>query len=457
MIKKYLCAFLMFFISVLLSSQELILKVKNPPTIAGWVYQKGALENSYCLYDNNYLIFASSTNQQKPIIHIYKEHYPSIISTSFHISNSQFVALDNENTVLEAKFDDLENTVTRKVHETLVAKSISLSPNGDMEVLGLENGFVQTHYLLKRSKKNFDVHFKGHDDVIYSVSFNSLGEYFITSGKDEKLKIWDAKTLSLIKELPLYSQNLCPAIFSALNDSFIYSTSSKTLCVSDVEGKFQKEIAIIDGIKLAKFTEKKDRIAVLTDNKKLEFYNITTGEYEGAINSLEDVCSFDINIVTGAILVGTEEGEVYLASNKDIKIIKEKQTKKDKVNNTKVSKETKTPVLSTHMIKYLALEEDEDIQEPQSNNSYLSIKDETPLEDPFIFNVKKEASKKTPTKIVRQALNEAALDEEEAQNDNTEPIASEEAIETTEEDIQKDSEPENETQENEANQNDEDI
>lgn len=84
-----------------------------------------------------------------------------------------------------------------------------------------------------------------------------MGQYFITSGRDEKLKIWNAKTLTLVKELPFYSDNLCPAIFSHFNDNFVYCTSRQTLFISDIEGKLQKEIIITDGIRLAKFTEKK--------------------------------------------------------------------------------------------------------------------------------------------------------------------------------------------------------
>ena len=414
--KKYLCTSLMFFVSVFLFCQELVLKVKNPPTIVGWVYQKGKLENSYCLYDDNYLIFANAKEQGKPIIHIYREHSSSIISSSFCISNKQFVALDNENIVLNARFDSLDAPLTRKAHEKLIAKSIALSPNDEMEVLGFENGFIQTHYLLRRNKKNFDVYFKAHDDFIYSVSFSSLGQYFVTSGKDEKIKVWDSKTLALVKEISCYTENLCPSIFSPLDDLFVYCTSQKTLCISDIDGNLQKEIAVMDGIRLAKFTEKKDRIAVLTDSKRLEFYNLLTGKYEGAIASLENVCSFDVNIVTGDILVGTEEGEIYLTSEKDIKILKESskqsKVKKIEVNEKDVSDKKKTYELSTNVLKYLALKEDDDIQVSDLRKPIfpIKIKDETPLEDPVRFSKKTELIEKNPTSMSAKTLNENVLD-----------------------------------------------
>ena len=406
----------MFFICVFLSSQELILKVKNPANVVSWVYQKGLLENSYCLYDDNYLIFASSLDVQKPIIHIYKEHFSSIVSTSFYISNKQFVALDDQNIVLEAKFENLEKIQTRKVHEKLFAKSIALSPNDEMEVLGFENGFVQTHYLLKHnSKKNFDIYFKAHDDYIYSVSFNSLGQYFITCGKDEKVKVWDAKTLSILKEFESYCENLCPTVFSPFDDKFAYCTSEKTLCVSNIDGSFNKEIAVVDGIKLVKFTEKKDRIAVLTDSKRLEFYNVATGKYEGTIGRLENICSFDVNLVTGAILAGTEEGEVYLSSNKDVKIAKQNQNQliKRQLNNIEDKKEIKMPTFSKNVLKYLALEEDEEVQVVEKDTRFLPLKDECPLEDPVTFTKKTEPIKKAPTKAISKTLNEIGLDEQE--------------------------------------------
>ena len=459
--KKYLCVSLIFFVSVLLFSQELILKVKNPASVVGWVYQKGKLENSYCLYDDNYLIFASATNQEKPIIHIYREQTSSIISSSFYISNKQFVALDGENTVLGARFDDLEKLHIRKVHESLVAKTIALSPNDEMEVLGFANGFVQTHYLLKHSKKNFDIHFKAHDGDIYSVSFSSLGQYFITSGMDEKIKIWDAKTLSLIKEFSCYPES--PAIFSPFDDTFVYCTSGQTLNVCDIDGKLQKEIAIIDGIRLVKFTEKKDVIAVLTDSKGLEFYNVATGKYEGGIASLANICSFDVNLVTGNILVGTEEGEVYLASKKDVKIVKEKQIqlKKEVFNSVKNDKEVKKTALSTNLLKYLALEEDDDVQESASNSPYFSIKDESPLEDPVVFIKKTGHIKNMPTKTNTKTLNETGLEEEDmefyesatesVELDEEDTEKSTENSEKEEEQTNQDVKPKTETQEDETN------
>lgn len=450
----------MFFACVFLSSQELILKVKNPANIVSWIYQKGKLENSYCLYDDNYLIIASSVDYYKPIIHIYKEYSSSVVSTSFCISNKQFVALDEQNTVLEARFDDLEKPKKRKITEKLVAKSIALSPNDEIEVLGFENGFVQTHYLMKHSKKNFDIHFKAHNGLVYFVSFNSLGQYFVTSGKDEKIKIWDSKTLNLVKEFDCYSDTLCPAVFSSLDDSFAYCTSRKTLCVSNIDGSFSKEISIMDGIKSVKFTEKKDRIAVLTDNKRLEFYNVIKGEYEGAVVSLEGVCSFDVNLVTGAILVGTEEGEVYLASNKDIKITKEKQSyvKKHQVD-VEITKEVKNLPFSTNILKYLALDEEDYIQGIEINRHFLPLKDECPLEDPVIFIKKTEQIKKVPTKVDSKTLNEIGLDEHEIefQQNTSEPKteANEGLIEKTEQETTETEESiESET---ETIKNDEDV
>ena len=459
--KKYLYVSIMFFTSVFLFSQELILKVKNHANIIGWVYQKEKLENSYCLYDDNYLIFASSTDQQKPIIHVYKEHTSPIISGNFYISNTQFVALDDANTVLEAKFDDLENIEIRKVHKNLVAKSIALSPNDEMEVVGFANGFVQTHYLLRRTKKNFDVYFKAHNDSIYSINFNSMGQYFITSGKDEKLKIWNAKTLTLVKELPFYSDNLCPAIFSHFNDNFVYCTSRQTLFISDIEGKLQKEIIITDGIRLAKFTEKKDRIAVLTDSKKLEFYNITTGECEGTIPSLADICSFDIHLVTGAILLGCETGEIYLSSNKEIKNVALKKTlkntKKLQENKTQVNKEVKIPELSTNILDYLGFEEDDEINESDLMKPFFPIKDETPLEEPITFTKKLESGKKVQTNVSAKTLDEIVLEDEIEFQKNATPNEEESsdevsAIEEDEASAPADDESNTESQENEKEQ-----
>ena len=219
-----------------------------------------------------------------------------------------------------------------------------------------------------------------------------------------------------MKELPFYSDNLCPAIFSHFNDNFVYCTSRQTLFISDIEGKLQKEIIITDGIRLAKFTEKKDRIAVLTDSKKLEFYNITTGECEGTIPSLADICSFDIHLVTGAILLGCETGEIYLSSNKEIKNVALKKTlkntKKLQENKTQVNKEVKIPELSKNILDYLGFEEDDEINESDLMKPFFPIKDETPLEEPITFTKKLESGKKVQTNVSAKTLDEIVLEDE---------------------------------------------
>ena len=176
---------------------------------------------------------------------------------------------------------------------------------------------------------------------------------------------------------------------------------------------------------------------------------------------MQDICSFDVNIVTGAILLGTEEGEVYLASNKDIKIranLQQPQMKKTQINKTSVNEGLKTASLSTNILKYLALEEDDNIQESVAKKSSFSIKDETPLEDPITFTTKTETNKKLPNKTVKKTLNETGLDEEEVEfqesSTEDESLASEEATETTQQE-ETETEHNNEPQENEENQEDE--
>ena len=108
----FVCLSFLIFIGIItrgtsLIAEELILKVKESPTIAGWVYQKGELENSYCLYERNYMILASANVDIKiknPILNIFKEHEADILSSSFSISNKRFISLDSQGMLIERMF-----------------------------------------------------------------------------------------------------------------------------------------------------------------------------------------------------------------------------------------------------------------------------------------------------------------------------------------------------------------
>jgi len=433
---SFLLFFEMLFCNVLviasLEAEELILKVKENPKLAGWIYQKGKLENSYCLYERNYMIFASANADwqgSNPILNIFKEHVADILSSSFSISNKRFVSIDSNGVLIERMFENNSEMNVRKVHEKLKPTSIAISPDDSIELVGFKNGFIQAHSLLKKTKKNVDVYFKAHSGSVYSISFNALGNYFASSGRDGKIKIWKTKDLSLLREVDSFinSDNLTssvPALFSPINDVFVYTSAENMLAFSDIKGKNIQAIFITDGIKEVHFTEKKDAVAVLTLMGNLEFYSISKGKYLGTIPALNSfsISSLSINIITGNILVATKEGEIYLCTPQEIKnvrIAKKNEMRKDaqigKASKTKENaiENEKNVQLSKTMLEYWGLEDGVRIQRHLRKPSF-PIKDETPLEPPLILLPAKVKEVKKYKKNVKQVktLNQTVFDED---------------------------------------------
>ena len=411
------------------TAEELILKVKNNPILAGWVYQKGNLENSYCLYERNYMILASANIDlmvNNPILKIFKEHGSDILSSSFSISNKHFVSLDSNGVLVERMFADVLQVNVRKVHEKLKPASVAISPDDSVELVGFKNGFIQAHSLLKKAKKNVDVFFKAHSGSVYSISFNALGNYFASSGEDGKVKIWRAKDLRLLREVDAFIKkddtiSFVPAIFSPLNDIFAYASSEKMLALSDIQGKNINTIFISDGIKEVHFTEKKDAIAVLTLSNTLEFYSIHKGKYLGTIPSLSNlsISSLSINIITGNLLIATKEGEIYLCAPKEIKNVrlakKNEKMKEASSYMTEGSKQKgKSAKLedsktSQNILEYWGLEDGINVR-GQVRKPFFSIKDETPLEAPLVVLPYTEIKKNKPQS--QKTLDQTIFDEE---------------------------------------------
>ena len=416
--------------SAVATAEELILKVKENPTIAGWIYQKGQLENSYCLYERNYMILANANISLKvsnPILHIFKEHESDILSSSFSISNRHFVSLDSSGMLIERMFADSSKVNVRKVHERLKPASVAISPDDSVELVGFKNGFIQAHSLLKKAKKNVDVYFKAHTGSVYSIKFNALGNYFVSSGGEGKIKIWQAKDLSLIREVDTVklddSLSAIPAIFSPLNDIFVYTSSEKMLAFSDIQGKNIDTVFVADGIKEVHFTEKKDVIAVLTLMGNLEFYSISKGKYLGTIPAINElsIFSFSINIINGNLLIATTEGEIYLCTSKEIKNVKVAKTKRKNKQDEKALqmaevkkiKEDKEQELSDNVLEYWGLEDGVNVSRT-TRKPFFPIKDETPLEPPLsvVPHKTKEVKKAQKNPDMQKTLNQTIFDEE---------------------------------------------
>lgn len=416
-------SFFIFLLSAsLLASQELILKVKDKPCIIGWIYQKDKLENTYCLYDRNYVILANSSyisSDASPILDIFKEHEKEVISANFSFSKPHIISLDAGGKIVNRSLVDEGHTKVRDFDVRLRPSSVAISPDNKMELVGFGNGFIQIYSLLKKTQKDFNISFKAHTSPIYSISFNPLGDYFITSSLDNKIKIWKTKDLSLIREMEAFNQDLVPALFSRLSDKFLYAKSETMLSISSIEGEVSS-IFIKDGIQMAKFTEKKDAIMVLTKKSHIEFYNIKTGGYLGTIPSIINfpITSFDINIVSGKILVGSSTGEIYLCDVNELKNIKMEDKKIPTKKNTIKGKEKtqQNAPLSNNQLEYLGLDDVISVQSPLRKPSF-SIKDETPLEEPMeVLPQKPKEEKKV--KISNKKEDEKTLDESVLENDD---------------------------------------
>ncbi len=421
--KKYYCFVFFLILNPFLFSQELVLKVKSEPNVVGWIYKNGELENSYCIYERNYLILASTAKQKKlSILNIFKEHSSPIISSNFSLSNMKFVSLDEEGKLIERRFDNWNDVKIQNLNKKLFPKSVAISPDDELVIVGFENGFLQAHFILKNAKKDFSAYFKGHSASIYSISFNAIGKCFLTSGKDEKVKLWDSKTLSLLNEFDAFTNNLCPAFFSPIEDVFVYCTSEKLLSVCDTMGNIKNTIFVEDGIKLAKFTEKKDKIAILTSKNQMEFYSISNGRCLGQMPALVDfsINSFDVNIIKGDILLSTSTGEIYLASLHDIKKIHKnergKHSTQDNADDVKEMQENsedeafekENDELSDNLEKEELEENLEEINIIEDIKlSSFRLNEETPLDEPDAFVIKKEKKKNNNKK-----LNEIILEDD---------------------------------------------
>ncbi|MHA2133399.1 MAG: WD40 repeat domain-containing protein [Candidatus Thorarchaeota archaeon] len=121
-------------------------------------------------------------------------HRTDISGLAFTSDSSKLISTswDGESKLWNASTCELVRTI-KKQKERI--RSVAITPDDSRVFLGLHSGDIVSVSLEGKSKP---ITFKGHTDIVSSLSVDPSGRYLVSGGWDRSIRIWSLETMSLL-------------------------------------------------------------------------------------------------------------------------------------------------------------------------------------------------------------------------------------------------------------------
>ena len=123
---------------------------------------------------------------------------------------------------------------------SLPVYSVAFSPNGERVASGSEDNTVR---IWNAATGKLQRELKGHNYTVTSVAFSPKGERVASGSEDNTVRIWDAKTWQLQRELKGHSRDVLSVAFSPNGERVASGSQDNTVRIWDAAtGQLQREL-----------------------------------------------------------------------------------------------------------------------------------------------------------------------------------------------------------------------
>lgn len=145
------------------------------------------------------------------------------------------------------------------------------------------------------------------------MAFSSDNECLAVGSLDGIVRVWDTGKGRLLREFPFDSQNEVPISFIPGNYNILVTTGPDLASVIDPTGYELMRIQARSPICQMKILSDEKRVGILTEQNRLEIYNLESGEHLGYLPSfnVSSITSFEFSADDKYILMGHEDGSIY--------------------------------------------------------------------------------------------------------------------------------------------------
>lgn len=190
-----------------------------------------------------------------------------------------------------------------------------------------DTGELGMHFRLRYTSELVSRQIVGEPLPVYSMVFSHDKELLAVAGTDGTIRIWSSFTGKLVRELKQYPESRVPIHFISDTYNVLVASSPWELVVLDPLGAELSKIQAKSSILNVAITSDKKHVAVLTEENRLELYDLGTGEYVGYVPSFNvtAMTSFDFNHDDSQLLMGHQDGSVYMVDVKKVLTVPRKK------------------------------------------------------------------------------------------------------------------------------------
>ena len=208
----------------------------------------------------------------------------------------------------------------------------AFSKDGNYSAVLYEDNSVNLYYRLRYTQQLINRKLDGHKKEIYDLTFSPDGKLLATVSADKKIKVWSTVKSSFEAEISFYAKNYAKMDFTLDSTNVICATGKNKVSVKDFSNN---EISSFNtkGIVVDIFSRPENKVAILTANNNLEFYDLTTGEYLGMLQSCNSgqVTSVAFSNDSKFVLLGYSDGSAYKINIQEKMILKDQEIPKVRI------------------------------------------------------------------------------------------------------------------------------
>ncbi len=172
---------------------------------------------------------------------------------------------------------------------------------------------IGIHFRLRYTNELVSKNIEDYPSPVYGMAFSSDNAYLAAASLDGVVRIWSSETGRFQRELPIYTRNSVPVSYIPGTYNLLVPSSQAVAAVIDPTGHELMRIEARSPIRQMRLLSDSRRVAILTEENRLEIYDLAKGKHLGYLPSFNvtSITSFAFNSDDSHVLMGHEDGSIY--------------------------------------------------------------------------------------------------------------------------------------------------
>lgn len=238
-----------------------------------------------------------------------------------HRYNDRLITLSTDNKVAARVLPDKTPLIFSEGNSSRTTTCLAINGSGDYIACGNDVGSIEL-YMWYHNINSFTKRqsLQSASSYIYAMDFSDDGKYLAAATDNDAIYFWNASSGETLSKIPYNSTSHLQIKFTKDSSTIITGKDEHTMALYDLKGATILEMDVKERIRAFEYEKKQNKILVLTNKNVLRFYDLETGRQTGFIEPVNQskITSFSVNATGKTILVGHEDGSLYVLIVKDV-------------------------------------------------------------------------------------------------------------------------------------------